>query len=224
MKLGEAKAFGMLDHDDGGIGDVDADFNDCGRHQNLAGTVLGREGLHGGILVGGLHLPVQQADLIAEEFLEVDIAVFRCGEIDGFGLFDQRADPIDFRTVHGGASDAGHGFVQPFEADEPRVDRRAAGRLFVKPRDVHIAVSRKRERARDGGGGHHEDVGARAFVGQIEALMNAEAMLLVDHCQREIMEFHVFLEQGMRADHDVNAARGDVGQDFGTRASLDAAR
>ena len=48
-----------------------------------------------------------------------------------------------------------------------------------------------------------------AFLAQRQALMNAEAVLLVNNGQAEIMEFDAFLKQRMGADNNLRAAIGN---------------
>ena len=46
VELGDAEVFGFADHDDGGIGDVDADFDDGGGYEDVEVAV--GELAHGG--------------------------------------------------------------------------------------------------------------------------------------------------------------------------------
>jgi hypothetical protein len=59
VELGQAQAFGILDHHQAGIGHIDADLDHGGRHQqlDLAGAELG----HDRLFLGRLHPPVDQA-------------------------------------------------------------------------------------------------------------------------------------------------------------------
>ena len=45
-------------------------------------------------------------------------------------------------------------------------------------------------------------------------MLDAEALLLVDHQQTEVAEAHVVRQQPVRPDHDVDVARGEPGDDF----------
>ena len=51
----------------------------------------------------------------------------------------------------------------------------------------------------------------RPFLAQLQALVHAEAVLLVDDRQREALERDVLLEQRVRADGDLDRARREVG-------------
>ena len=115
--------------------------------------------------------------------------------------------------------------VEPLDRHGAGVDRLAPRRLLVEARDVHVAIGGQQQRARDRRRRHHQELGAAscAFGLQREALMHAEAMLLVDDRKREIAERDVVLEQRMRADDDVDLARGERGQDRVARAALLAA-
>ncbi len=82
--------------------------------------------------------------------------------------------------------------------------------------DAHIAQTHQRhvQRARDGRGGHGEHVHLRADLLDALFVANSEALLFVNHKQTEIGEFHVFREQAVRADQDVNLADGDSFENF----------
>ena len=69
-----------------------------------------------------------------------------------------------------------------------------------------IAVDGERERARDRRGGHVEDV-RRAPLGERRALLDAEAVLLVDDRDGEVAELEALLDQRVRADDDVRQRR-----------------
>ena len=69
-----------------------------------------------------------------------------------------------------------------------RVDRRAARRLFVERGDIHVAEIGQHQRARDRRRRHHQQIRRLALARQREALMHAEAMLLVDDGEAEIAE------------------------------------
>jgi hypothetical protein len=58
MELGEPELFGIFDHHDGGIGDVNPDLDDGGGHQNACDA--SPKSLHYGFLFIAGKLPVQQ--------------------------------------------------------------------------------------------------------------------------------------------------------------------
>ena len=88
----------------------------------------------------------------------------------------------------------------PGERHDARVDRLAAGRLLAQLRDLHVAVERQHQGARDRRRGHHQQIGRCALGRERQPLMDAEAVLLVDHRQRQIGEGDLVLEQGVGAD------------------------
>ena len=98
-------------------------------------------------------------------------------------------------------------FVQPFGGQHARDDGLAAGRPAHDARDIHVAVSGERQRARNGRRRHHKHIDRLlAFALQLHALMHAETMLLVDDGETQIAERDIFREQRMRADKDVDLA------------------
>ena len=80
-------------------------------------------------------------------------------------------------------------------------DGLAADGLFAQFGDGDVPVKGEDQGARDGGRGHHQDVGMRALVGEGEALIDAEAVLLVDHGKPEILKLDVVLKQRVGPDH-----------------------
>ncbi len=106
---------------------------------------------------------------------------------------------------------------------------RMADQRFVKPRDPsldrqavvggrfqvgNIAHSQKRhvQRPRNRRGGHRQHIDD--LPQRLEPLLHlhAKALLFVDDHQPQVLERHVVLCQPMRADDDVDAARGQPGQ------------
>ena len=79
----------------------------------------------------------------------------------------------------------------------------APGRQLRDRRDVEVAEHRHRDRARDRRRREHEHVRRpRALEPQRLALVDAEAVLLVDDDEPEVEELDVVAEQRVRADHD----------------------
>ncbi len=97
--------------------------------------------------------------------------------------------------------------AEPIHGHGAGVDRLAPCRLFGEARDVHVAVDGEGEGARDGGRRHHQHMGmAVRLCLHREPLMHAEAVLLVDHHQRQVAKADVRLEQRMGADENVDVA------------------
>src|SRR5674476_605 len=86
------------------------------------------------------------------------------------------------------------------------VDRLAAGRLLAQFGDVHVAEISQHQRARDRRGGEHQHVDRLALLRQRQPLMHAEAMLLVDNGERQIVERDILLEQRVGADQEIDVA------------------
>ncbi len=68
------------------------------------------------------------------------------------------------------------------------VDRDAVGRGGVDGRHVAHAHERKVEGSRDGGGGEGENIDLPETFLELLLVLDAEALLLVDHGQTEILE------------------------------------
>ncbi len=90
--------------------------------------------------------------------------------------------------------------------DPARDHRLARGGRLLDLRHREVAVHGERERARDRRRGHVEDV-RRAIARDGGALLDAEAVLLVDDRDREVAQLHSGLDEGVRADDDVGGER-----------------
>ena len=135
------------------------------------------------------------------------------GEVDRLALLDQRADPISLPARGDMAAEPVDHLGQPLGADHPGLDRLAARRHLVEPADVHLAIMGERQRARDRRRGHHQQM--RRPLGLLREhhpLRDAEAMLLVDHREAELLVGDRLLEDGVGADQDVDRAVGEPHQ------------
>ena len=208
MQLRKTEALRMLDHDDRRFRHVDADF-DHGRCDQERCISAG-EALHRFVLVGGFHLAVHETRTSAEKLLQMREAGFCGREIDFLGFLDQRTDPVGA----GAAVDrAPHGFdhlVKAVERDRDRLDRLAACGLLAQLRHFHVAEVGQNQRARDRGRSHDENVGCNALVRERETLVNAEAVLFVHNCEREIAEDNIVLKDRVRPDEQLHAARRKI--------------
>ena len=91
--------------------------------------------------------------------------------------------------------------------------RRASRRQLIDDRDVEIGIGGHGQRARNRRRRHDELMGNAAvrlaLLLQPQALLHAEAMLLVDDDQGELCEIDALLKQRVRADDDADLAGGD---------------
>ena len=110
-------------------------------------------------------------------------------------------------------------FVDAGVGDGGGDDFLTVGGLFADDRDIEIAVDGERHGARDGRGAHHQHVGAGAFGGELQAVGDAEAVLLVDDDEGEVWEFDVGLIERLCAGEDLDLAGADIVEDrFATGA------
>ena len=82
--------------------------------------------------------------------------------------------------------------------------------------DGHIAYTGKRhvQGARDRRCGKRQNIGRFTHVFQPFFLLHAEALLLVDDDKPEVFKLHVFRDQSVCADDEVNAAASQFSQNF----------
>ena len=117
------------------------------------------------------------------------VALARRGEIGGLAFLDRRADPIDFGPSRQRAADCPDDLVEALQRCGPGVDRARAGRLFGEPRNFETAVDGQHQAARDRRRALIKRVSAIAPLGgERQALLDAEAVLLVDDREGEVAE------------------------------------
>ena len=195
------------------FGHVDPDLDHGRRDEHVELAVL--EAAHHLAPVGRLQLPVQEADAVARELGPVQpfgLDLGGAGEA-GLRLLDQRADDVGLASGVEMHTEPRVGVARALRSHPRRHDRLAVRRRLCDLADGEVAVDRQRERAGDRRGGHVQDVWASA-VGKCVALLDAEAVLLVDDCDREIGELDVALDQRVRADGEVGGAVRQLGADL----------
>jgi hypothetical protein len=120
------------------------------------------------------------------------------------GFLDQGADPVRLPPFGAGGAHALDHLVAARIAHHRGGDRRAPRWQLVDQRIVEVRVGGHRQRARYRGRRHHQLVRRKAvrqaLLAQRQALVHAEAVLLVDDHQPQPRETDLLLEQRVRAD------------------------
>ena len=223
VQLRDAVALGVLDEHHGRVRDVDADL-DHGRGHEHVGAAAG-ERRHRLLLLARAHLAVQQHDAV----------VLAARRRAGARTRRSRRAPAAPRTPRpagrprtpGGRRRAPRGCARRRARARARwrprsvsIGRRPGGQL-AQDGDVEVAVGGQRERARDRRRGHVQHVrrepGRRLAV-QRAALVDAEAVLLVDHRDREAVELDRVLDQRVRADQQLQLAGRELAEQVGAAA------
>ena len=93
-----------------------------------------------------------------------------------------------------------------------REDRMPVLGRGLQRRHLADAGDRHLERARDRRRAHREDVDVRLELLERVLVLDAEALLLVDDQQPEVLEDHLLGEDAVRADHHVDRAVGEPGE------------
>ena len=158
------------------------------------------------------HLSVQQADpQVREDGLLQRLRPGLGGAEDPvLALLHGGADDIDLMALAALPADEA---VQPLAqrlAHEEGLDRPAAGRQLADDGHVQVAVGDQRQRARDGRGGHDEQMRAAALLGELRPLGHAEAVLLVGHNEAEVAEHNGLTQKRVRADDQLRLAGGEL--------------
>ncbi len=225
VQLRQAQAFGVLDDHQAGVGHVDAHLDDGGGHQQLQFAAL--ELLHHRGLLGRLHAAMDQSDgKLTERGRELLEGGLRGLAGEFLGLLDQRADPVGLTALAAGGAHPLDDFQTAAVGDHQGVHRRTARWQLVEDRGIEVGIGAHRQGPRNGRGGHDQLMRAEpavdALLAQGQALLHAEAVLLVDDHQGQALEDHFVLEQRMGADHH-RAAAGDLLQRRGAGLALELA-
>ena len=141
------------------------------------------------------------------------VPVFCRRDVDLFGFFHKRADPVGTPTGGQRRAKARHHVGQPVKRQGTRFDRKAPGGFLIKPRLFKVAIGRHGERAWNRCRRHHDHVDPDAFLPKQDTLAHPEPVLFVDHGKAQIMIDDVFRDQGMGADNDLRRAVGESRQD-----------
>ena len=137
-------------------------------------------------------------------------------QVQHFAFFDQGAHPVHLPPLRDLAADPVYYLVAARFLHNLGHDGRTPRRQLVDGGDVQVGVVAHGQRARDRRGRHHQHVGLHAFgeqlVAQRQPLRHTKAVLLVDDGQRQLVEFHLALDDGVRAHHQPRLARGNQRQ------------
>ena len=188
VELREPEALGIFDEHERGVWHVDADLDDRGGDEHLC--LAGAEALHHRLLFLGREPAVDQVAAQRREQLAPAPMLGRGGlGLELFGFLDQRADDVRLPP----------GFQMLAQKFARRRAAFASGRTAVTifPRfarhliehgDIEIAKGSHGQGARDGRGGHDEEIGrgALGLLAELRALHDAEFVLLVDHREAEV--------------------------------------
>ena len=126
-------------------------------------------------------------------------------------MLDHRIDNVGLAAVGDFAAQKIPHAGEMFGRGPARVDGRAAGRHLVDDGDIEIAEERERERARDGRGGHHQDVGRVAPLSMRRLRCRTPKRCCSSTMTRpELGEGYGIFEQRVRADDELRLAGGDA--------------
>ncbi len=218
VQLRQPEPLGMVDHHHAGLRHVHADLHHgCGNQQP---DLSRREIRQRRIAHRRILLPMRQSDHSAEPGTQLGEPGLGGGDVQQLVLVHHRTHPVD---PSAGLQLAGQG-VQHVRHRRQRVQRGADGlpprRLFGQAADIHLAPVGQQQGTGNRRRGHHQHIRAFALGAQGQALIDAEAVLLVDHRQRQIVIGHRVLEQRMGAHHDRDRPIRQPAQQFCPFASL----
>src|SRR4051794_6979612 len=202
VELGEAEEVGALDDQRVGLRDVDARLDDARRHEHV-------------------RLAAQEAHHPRLELLLVELAVghleahLGAQAAQALGRLVDRLDAVvdEERLAAAGLLALERLLDEALVVlADVRLHRPAALGRRLDDADVPHAGERHLQRARDRRRAHRDDVDLELELAQELLLLDAEALLLVDDDEPDVLAAQVAAEDAVRADEDVDAAvveRGD---------------
>src|SRR5258706_619156 len=210
VQLREAEALGALDHHQRGPRHGHAHLDHRGADQEL--RLSCHELLHHLRLLVRRQATVQQADAQAGKRGPQALVNLHGGLHALLRLFDHRADPVRLVPLGTRFADAIQDFFALGIDEESRRHRPTTRRQLRDAGEVEVAVRGHLERTGNRRRAHHQLVrmAARPLAAELEALLDAEAMLLVDQRDPEPLELDVALDERMRSDDDLRFRRGQL--------------
>ncbi len=200
VELRETEALGVLDDERVAVRVVDARLDDRGGDEHVG--LVGGEALHHRLELLLRHLPVRDHDarLGCRALHPLDRVVDRLHAV---------GDVVDLAAALELSPDGARDDVLVPLAHVHR-DREAVGRRSVDDRHVAHAGKRHLQRARDRRRREREDVDLLAEVLQMLLVLDAEALLLVDDDEPEVLRRDVAREQAVRAHEHVDLTAGEA--------------
>ena len=220
VQLRQAKALGMLNDHERGIGHIHTHLNHGGADQHAG--LPGVKALHHGFFLRLRDARMQQRHLGARQGgAERFMGFGGVAQIQRLAFFDERAHPVDLSAFVELRSNALDHLVPAAVAHHLGHDGRAAWGQLVDGGDIEVGVVTHGQRARNGCGRHHQQMRLLRgitghFASQCQSLGHAKAVLLVDDGQRQILELHLVLNDRVRAHHQASRAAFNGGQGLAT--------
>ena len=197
MQLGKPQPVGVLDDEGVHVRNVDARLDDrrADEHLHVAVGHL----LHDAAELALGHLAVRDADghLLAEELADPPA--------DGLDVLDAVVQVIDLSAA-GNLAAHRVGQHAPVVLEHIGLHGLAVLRRLFDARHVAHTGKRHIQRPRDGRCRKRERIDLPHALAQLLLGLHAEALLLVDHEQAQILEADVLLQELVRADQEVDLA------------------
>ncbi len=128
----------------------------------------------------------------------------------GGGANVERFRFLDHRIDHVGLPAGGNLLADELQDARPcrfaaqhRFHRLPARRQLIEHRDIEITVESESQGARDRRGRHHQHVGIGAGPAKSQALVDAEAVLLIDDHEPQSLKIDIFLYERVCADNQL---------------------
>ena len=204
VELGEAEAVRPVDDDRVGRRDVEAGTDDRRAHQDV--VLPPDEPRHRPLDLLRRHLPMDHPHLRLRDEL-LDEAGHREDRPDA--VVEEEDLAVSRELLPDRVGD--HPFV---ELQDVGLHRQPVLRRGVDDRQVPNPDERQVERPGDGGRRQGQDVDERPEFFELLLVADAEALLLVDDDQPQVLERDVLLEEAVGADHDVHRPPFEAGEDL----------
>ena len=209
MELAQTEPVRVLDHHQGSVGHIHANFDDGSGHQHIR-LALGKAG-HNLLLLHPLHLAVEQGH---PQVREDGLLQGLCP--GGGGLHVQLLVLLHRRAHHKALVPFGYLLADegvdpgpvalPYQEGLHRLPSR--GQL-IQHGDLQVAIHQKGQGPGDGRCRHDQQMGGLSLGGKLAALTHAEAVLLIGDDKAQILKFGAVGDQGVGTHRQIGLAGGN---------------
>ena len=208
MKLRKPEPFCVLNEHDGGVRDIDSNFDD-GRGDEYV-TLTRRKCGHRLFLLFAFEPAVKECDAVSckncRQFLEALGSRF---QIDFFGLFNYGIDDIGLMSLFQFASNHFVNALGVALHDMDGSDWRPTGGHLINDGEIEIAVQRHSQCPGNRSCRHNERIGIFTLCHELQALDYTKTVLLVDDDHPEVSEKRALFKKRVCSYNHLDLARGD---------------
>ena len=204
MKLGKTEPLRIFNDHHRRVRHVDTDLHHGGGDKNLYISL--RKLFHDLVFLSRAHFAVERLHTDGRrqrlrQHTRVGSDIFH---IESLALLNHRADDIGLTPESHLLLDEVPGRRTGVLLHHTVFDGQSRRRQLVHDADIQIPVQDHGEGSWNRRGAHDQHMGLHPLVHERIPLLHTETVLLVSHCQRQILKQHIFLNDGMSSDDNIH--------------------